>query len=120
MNLINDTPAPVPSNKQATAGIIAAITSFAGILCLCLSLGINAYLSSGAPRPYSINDTLINLSNIALYAAALVGLAGGVISLVSLFQKNRKKVFGIIGLALSVLILCGVCGALAWGFLQAK
>jgi len=47
----------------------------------------------------------------------LLAVIGGVLGIITCFQKNKKKVLGIIGLVLNVLTVIGVVILMAIGFI---
>jgi len=121
MNQTDHNVSPVSEpKKRSLVGMAAAILSVLGMVFFCLYLGLFAYSFQSGPRPIGATDTLLTVSNIVFGIAIVVGLIGGAAGLFSLFQKNNKKTFGVIGIVLAALILCGSCGIYAWAFLTPK
>lgn len=56
-------------------------------------------------------------SGFFLLSSMLLAVIGGVLGIITCFQKNKKKVLGIIGLVLNVLTVIGVVILMAIGFI---
>ncbi len=117
---MNENGNSIDTQRQSRAGIASAIVAALSMFCFCLYVAVFAYISTSGPRPMDTTDKLFTLLNFFMAAAILGGLAAGFIGLVSLFQKNQKKTFGIAGLFLTVVILCSSCGFYLWALLTPK
>lgn len=56
-------------------------------------------------------------SGFFFLSSMLLAVIGGVLGIITCFQKNKKKVLGIIGLVLNVLTVIGVVILMAIGFI---
>lgn len=56
-------------------------------------------------------------SGFFLLSSMLLAVIGGVLGIITCFQKNKKKVLGIIGLVLNVLTIFGVVILMTIGFI---
>jgi len=98
---------PKPTRTQSRLGIAAIIG--AG-LSLCMLLGYLVFffieIATGNPDPSLIYYVMI----IALVMGGLLGLTGLVLGIVTLLQKNKKKLFPILAILafLLVVLLMGV------------
>ncbi len=108
------------TQKQSKVGIAAAIITVIGMACFCLYVVWFASSSTLGPLPIKTTNLLFDVFNFTEVMAMIMAVIGGVVGIVSLFQKNQKKTFGIVALMLTALILCGSCGFYAWAFLTPK
>ena len=53
------------------------------------------------------NDTEMQVVGILIFGSIILAVIGSVLGVVSCFQKDKKKILGIIGLALNVLTVLG-------------
>ena len=56
-------------------------------------------------------------SGFFLLSSMLLAVIGGVLGIITCFQKDKKKVLGIIGLVLNVLTIFGVVILMTIGFI---
>jgi hypothetical protein len=94
--------------KHSRLGFVSFITSIvAGILAL-LTLGIATILGMSEPAElttYSESAACVGIIVIVLFLASLVALGLGI---GGLFQKNQKKIYAILGIAISAAIIVGM------------
>ena len=95
-----------PSNlKHSGLGIASFIISILSGIMFCLVVGGAALLqvsTSGAIRSNATVMSILGLLIIVLFLACLVALGLGISAL---FQKNRKKIFGILGVIFSIAVI---------------
>ena len=65
----------------------------------------------------SEDDAEMQVVGIFFLSSMLLAVIGGVLGIITCFQKNKKKVLGIIGLVLNVLTVIGVVILMAIGFI---
>ena len=65
----------------------------------------------------SEGDAEMQVVGIFFLSSMLLAVIGGVLGIITCFQKNKKKVLGIIGLVLNVLTIFGVVILMAIGFI---
>ncbi len=88
----------MPHSKTGIASFLIGILNLAGLIAFLLYT--NYYLEKSF-TPETIIDAMF--SSIGMSILFIVILTGGFIfGIISLFQKNTKKLFGILGLIVSV------------------
>ena len=100
-------PEQIPAQKKHSGvGIASLLISILFIVTLCLSftLSMNSYKFSTAIQPAISKVTLI-----LFFGSFLIGIVGIGLGIAGTVQKKRKRVFGIIGLSMNILILLGIC-----------
>ena len=107
-------PPPPMAEKHSGIGIAAFVIGILVLIMICITFAV-AGGTSGMSTYSSSYDSL--LTGIGLLACGTIALAvvGTVLGIVAVFQKNTRKVFGIIGLVLNALVLLAMCGILALG-----
>lgn len=116
--------------KHSTIGIISfivAVVSIIGLIVSAVSAGSAAASLAGDPALESALETgaLPEGAGGVIAAAAfmflfvLTALIGAVLGLVGLFQKNRLKLFSILGLVFNSLIVFVIAAILIAGMLLA-
>ena len=65
----------------------------------------------------SDDDAEMQVVGIFFLGSMLLAVIGGVLGIITCFQKDKKKVLGIIGLVLNVLTVFGVVILMAIGFI---
>ncbi|MEM6690323.1 MAG: hypothetical protein AAF664_12895 [Planctomycetota bacterium] len=104
-----------PALKHSSLGItsfVIAILAGIGIFALVLAAGVMEASTPGGIDDESSQAMIIGLGIIGGVALNLLGTALGI---GSLFQRNRSKIFGIIGLALNLLIMIGIVSLIILG-----
>jgi hypothetical protein len=80
---------------------------FAIIFYAASSLGITS--SSNLDVSALSSSPLVSVFGIVLLGSILISLIGLVLGIVSLFQKARARVLGILGVVLNLVFLLGIC-----------
>jgi hypothetical protein len=100
--------APQPVRRHSSFGIAAFLVSW---FPLCIMLGylgyVYTYLSDLISWTINLPVTII----VVISSGCLLSLCAFILGVIALFQKNRKKVFAFLGIALSLMgfvlaILC--------------
>lgn len=94
---------PLPHSKIGIASFAVALF---GTLIFCSAFAIAFYIEftgGGVVDPASPAYLIIE---VAMCGSVIINLIGLGLGIASLFQAQAKKTFGIIGLVLSVLMLC--------------
>lgn len=93
-----------PHSGIGIASFILALLMWSGFVALAIA----AMVTSGGS---AINMGL----GLGLLVDALIGLLASLLGVVTLFQSERKKVFGVLGLVLSVLAILFLVALTAFG-----
>ena len=89
---------PIPHSKTGIASFLIGILNLAGFITFLLYT--NYYLNKTF-TPDSIIDAVFSSIGVGiLYIIILI--TGFTLGIISLFQKNTKKLFGVLGLIVSV------------------
>ena len=107
--------APTPVIRHCGIGIASFIMAILNIILMFVMVGTAGYLQASTPgglTEKSPEAVVVGLITILLVAMVVVSI---ILSVVSLFRKNHKKIFGILGLAFNLLILFIVGGLMAIG-----
>jgi hypothetical protein len=105
---------PLPEiKKYSRFGIASFILSLLAIIIICADMSIVLILLKNTTfiENYKAVDSLITCSTAGL---AITGLGLGIVSVT---QKDKNKVFGILGLVFNGLFLLGFCGLLTYNIL---
>lgn len=90
--------------KHAGFGIGSFVISILnGALLLILTVTAGIMHEKGITE----DDTEMQVVGILIFGSILLAVIGSVLGVVSCFQKDKKKILGIIGLALNVLTVLG-------------
>ena len=90
--------------KHAGVGIGSFVISILnGVLLLVLTVIAGVMDEKGITE----NDTEMQVVGILIFGSIISAVIGSVLGVVSCFQKDKKKILGIIGLALNVLTVLG-------------
>jgi len=114
---------PYHNRKQSGLGIASFII---GLLCIigiiALSMTTVVSLTDAIQPDGTLPDTEelassseVIIAGILMLFTILISLVGLVLGIVSLFMKNRRKVFGIIGVVLNGLLVVGFGGLMVLG-----
>lgn len=104
-----------PTVSHCGFGISAFILSIVSCISIFAVFGVAGYLTTTTPGGLAEDSgaaMVIGLFTILLVLLLLVAL---VLSIVSLFRADKKKVFGILALAISLLVIILVVGVIALG-----
>ena len=88
-------------NKHSKLGVASTIIGVVNIAGLAIFLLYISYYLDKSFDP----DTVIDAAFSSIFAGAvfvIILFTGFILSLISLFQKNTKKLFGILGLTLAI------------------
>ena len=84
-----------------------------GALMLILIILATVMVEDGV----SEDDAEMQVVGFFFLGSILLAVIGGVLGIITCFQKDKKKVLGIIGLVLNVLTIFGVVILMAIGFI---
>ncbi len=93
MSTEQSNPSEKVENRHSSFGIASLSSGLLALLCLVLGL---------------VPTSSSKWFGMLFYATCLLIPAGIVLGVIGLFQKNRKKILAIIGLALSVVTVVGL------------
>ena len=104
----------VTQPKHSGVGIGSFVISILnGALMLILIILATVMVEDGV----SEDDAEMQVVGVFFLGSILLAVIGGVLGIITCFQKDKKKVLGIIGLVLNVLTIFGVVILMAIGFI---
>lgn len=126
----NDQPFDVGPKKQSGIGIASFVIALLSVVLLIVAIVsgsafgdqiANSDLSIADPSDSAAfqasiealgEDVLVSmmLAIISIFGAVGLSLVGLILGIVSAFSKNRRKVFGVIGIVLNVVVIIGALG----------
>ena len=107
-------PPPLPvQKKHSGVGIASFVIGIVSMLGVCLTFGLSFYAQSAGSQTSSSMTSAVGFLGICSMVISLIGVGLGIAGVV---QKVQSKVFPIIGLVLSALVLLGMCGIMLLGF----
>ncbi|MDP5275118.1 hypothetical protein [Chengkuizengella axinellae] len=107
------------------ASFVIGITSIilAVVMIILLSVSVADLFMEGSPEPteeeimeFASSQSLFLVSGIVLVILFFSQVIGGIIGIISLFQKNRKKLFPILGTIFNLLPLLAAIGFIVFSF----
>jgi hypothetical protein len=104
----------LPHSGPGVASFILGLLSGFAVLCVLVLAGVLAMQAGGDIDEESPEALLVGG---ALLVSLLVALVGAVLGGVGLAQRHRKKIFAVLGLCFSLLVLLGAAGVLVLGVL---
>jgi hypothetical protein len=93
-----------------------ALSLFLGLL-LFLLVAIAGYLGATTPGGVDEQSPVVILLGLAMIGAMLFDLVALILGLAALFQEDRKKVFAILGVVFSAILLLGCLFLIVIGIL---
>jgi hypothetical protein len=109
------TPSSTPQKTHCGLGITSFILTIVSFIAMILVFGYAGYMQTTTPggiQQDSGATIMIGLITILLSGGLLVGV---VLGIVSLCRKNKKKLFGILGLSMSLFAIVLVTGLIGLG-----
>ncbi len=101
--------------KHSGVGIAAFVISIVvGVLEFFLTL-LAGYMEMSTPGGISETDPMAAVLGLLLLGGLLLAFVGVGLGIGTLFQKDKKKIFGILGLIFSSVILLGMGGLMLLG-----
>jgi hypothetical protein len=111
---------PADTQKHSKIGIASFVVGIVALLIFCLAIvlafGYGVTLAS-QNRSFQVttgNTTVLTLG-LMIFISPALSLVGAVLGFVAVFQKNSKKLFGILGLVLNMLTILAFCVLLVIG-----
>ena len=108
-------PAHLPYSGLGIAAF--AVSLIAAVLTLVL-IDICAALVYSQPGSLDDNSPLAMLVGMAMMVGVFAELAAAALDIGSLFQRDRRKLYGVLGLIFSIVTLLGVAALLVFGLVQ--
>ncbi|MGA2504591.1 MAG: hypothetical protein ABSG01_10925 [Anaerolineales bacterium] len=111
---------PSDSQKHSRIGIASFVIGLVSmfIFCLAIVLAFGYGLSITATNPSfqveQSNPTVLGLG-LLLFSSPILSLVGAVLGFVAVFQKDKKKLFSVLGIVLNLLIMLTFCALLVIG-----
>jgi hypothetical protein len=110
---------PVKELKHSGVGIASFLICLLSGVSLLVLFGIAGYMGSQSPEGINEEDTATMVLGLMLIGAGLGQLMALLLGVVSLFQSNRKKLFGILGTVFSLLAVLLFGGLMVLGAIMA-
>jgi small-conductance mechanosensitive channel len=116
-------PAPlIPSEtqKHSRLGIASFVIGLVSLIIFCLAVvlafGYGVSIASSTPSVQSLESSpTILVFGLMMLVSPFLGLVGAVLGFVAVFQKDKKKLFGILGIVVNLLIVLAFCALLVIG-----
>ena len=107
----------LPRQKHSGMGVCSFIGAITSGLILFSLFCVIAYVAMGDPAVFENPNNpgmmlLVGLMSISLIMVSTVSIGLGI---ASLFQKDRKRVFGVLGLVFSLLMIALIGGLMVLG-----
>jgi hypothetical protein len=107
-------PPPAPGlKKHSPIGIASLAVGAVSLIAVCVVFGLSLASQDTTSANYETMTTAVGIIAICAIVMSLVGVGLGIAGIV---QKAQSKVFAILGLCLSALVLIGLCGIMLIGF----
>lgn len=109
---------PVPvavERKHSGLGISSFIISLGGGFVMFLLFGVAGFMETTTPGGIDENSGVAVLLGLVIFAVVAVHLLGLGLAIGALTQKDRKKVFSVLGLVFNALVIVGTVGLIALG-----
>lgn len=94
-----------------------AVSLIAAVLTLVL-VGICAALVYSQPDSLDDDSPLAMLVGMAMMVGIVAELAAAALGIGSLFQRDRRKLYGVLGLIFAIATLVGVAALIVFGLIQ--
>jgi hypothetical protein len=101
--------------KHSGWGIASFIISIAAGILIFITIVIAGVIGMDTPDALDENETVIGLIGLAILGLMLVDLLAFIFGIVGLLQRDTKKVFAILGIIFSGIILLGTLGLMVLG-----
>jgi hypothetical protein len=109
-------PAPVaPAGKHSWLGIFSFIISLVGGLGMLLLFAIAGYVQMSTPGGMDEKSPAAVVVGLLLFAIAGVLLVGLGLGIAGLVQKEKKRVFAVLGLVFNSLVILGTLALVVIG-----
>jgi uncharacterized membrane protein len=96
--------------------VIGLVSMFIFCLAIVLAFGYGASIASTNPTIQNLQTSPTVLAfGLMMLVSPFFGLVGAVLGFVAVFQKDKKKLFGILGIVLNLLIVLAFCSLLVIG-----
>lgn len=112
---------PAETQKHSRLGIASFVIGLVSLIIFCLAIvlafgyGVSVASSSPSVQSLEASPTILAFGLMMLFSPFL-GLVGAVLGFVAVFQKDKKKLFGILGIVVNLLIVLAFCALLVIGF----
>ncbi len=94
-----------------------AVSLIAAVLTLAL-IGICAALVHSQPDSLDEDSPMAMLVGMAMMVGVFAELAAAALGIGSLFQRDRRKLYGVLGLIFAIATLLGVAALIVFGLIQ--
>jgi len=111
-------PVPAPAaveRKHSGLGISSFVISLAGGFAMFLLFCVAGFMETTTPGGIDENSGVAVVLGLVIFAVIAVHLLGLGLASGALTQKNRKKVFSILGLVFNALVIVGTTGLIVLG-----
>jgi hypothetical protein len=104
-----------PALKHSWLGIASFVISILGGLAMLLLVGVAGYLQMSTPGGMDEKSTTAIVVGLLLFAVMGAHLVGAGLAIAGLTQKDRRKVFAVLGLVFNVLVILCTLGLMVIG-----
>ena len=94
-----------------------AVSLIAAVLTLAL-IGVCAALVYSQPDSLDEDSPLAMVVGMAMMVGVFAELAAAALGIGSLFQRDRRKLYGVLGLIFAIATLVGVAALIVFGLIQ--
>jgi hypothetical protein len=111
---------PAETQKHSRLGIASFVIGLVSLIIFCLAVvlafGYGVSIASSSPSVQSLEASPTILAfGLMMLISPFLGLVGAVLGFVAVFQKDKKKLFGILGIVVNLLIVLAFCALLVIG-----
>lgn len=111
---------PAETQKHSRLGIASFVIGLVSMIVFCLAIilafGYGVSIASTTPSIQSLETSpTILVFGFLMLISPFIALIGAVLAFVAVFQKDKKKLFGILGIVVNLLIVLAFCALLVIG-----
>ena len=104
-----------PKLKHSGVGITSFVLDIVGVLGALVLIAVVVYMQESSGVELDENSPTAMAVGLLFILGILLNVIGVILGLVSVFDGNRKRLFGILGLIFNGLIVLGVIGLVVLG-----
>ena len=104
---------PLPEKRISRLGVASFVISLVGLVSLVAIFGYAGYKEINTPGGIDEDSSEAALIGLVAILCMILVIVGFIMGLVSLFQKDERRAFGIVGTVLSLLAIA-ITSFLIW------
>ena len=109
----------VTERKSSGLGISSFVLAILSGISAMVLIGVAGYIEASTPGGMDEESPAAILVGLCLFAIVGMCLLGFCLGIAALFQSNRSKVFAILGLLFSLVVILGIVGLAVLGMSMA-